>query len=490
MAEIDNIQRRLLNKATKEPDFSRFIGGLEIDLFDGNRELATIYSSLSEYYKEHKEPVTKDLLDTYVQHKLDRQKVPENERSPYVSAIGSVFTVDSAKDEQVFDEIISKHIESRRVMNAIKMVALNGGDAKAIEKFDATYLKIKKETYTNSKSTIIDVMDKDNGVIVSEYIDDIDAGLVDIPVVPYQQATGGLSKGELALIGADSGMGKSLAMVSLAVEYVLQGKTVLYFDLEEIQGRKFMRFYKAIIGRIAIALGIDNNTVKILIRREEASRSFKMGTLNKLLEKYAETTEQPVGKLLFTRHEPHTLTTGGMRQVMENMTMVSGENIDVTFVDYPDLLRINEGNDIYRAVGIMFEEIRAIAQEYETVMWTATQLGRKSDKTSSIRTGHDMQGSIQKKNAVEFLGVINITQEEYDEGYGRIYIDKSRNGSNTGQMIPFKVDKLTGLVRAETQNENQEHEQILATKNNTAPTREAIALGASTTSDDIVKGLI
>ena len=57
-------------------------------------------------------------------------------------------------------------------------------------------------------------------------------------------------------------------------------------------------------------------------------------------------------------------------------------------------------------------------------------------------------------------------------------------------MIPFKVDKLTGLVRAETQNENQEHEQILATKNNTAPTREAIALGASTTSDDIVKGLI
>lgn len=477
MAEITNIQKRILNKAIKEPDFSNFIKNLEIDVFEGNNAFETVFNSLSDYYREHKEPATKDVLETYLQGKLDRKKIPENERNEYSEAISSVFTVESNKDKQVFDEIITEHIKSKRIMNAITQIALAGATDSSIKKFDDTYLRIKKEAMAAEKEAIINVTSSEDSSLISEYIDNVGAGIVKIPVGPYQEATGGLGKGELGLIGADSGAGKSLALVSLAVEYVLQGKTVMYFDLEELPGRKFMRFYKAMLGRIAKEVGINNETVKGLIGRTEASAMFKNGQFNVLLKKYSEKTGNPTGKLLFTRHNPHTLSTSGMRQEVENMTMVNGEDIDVIFVDYPDLLRLNTGDDIYRSVGIMFEELRAIAQEYEAIMWTATQLGRKSDKGSDIRTGNDIQGSIQKKNAVEFLGIINLKTEERDSGYGRIYIDKTRNGTNTGQMVPFKMDTLTGLVRAETEEEALEHEAILATRNNSAPTREDKGLG-------------
>lgn len=472
MAEVNNIHKRILNKATKDPSFSKFIKGLEIDVFEGNKSYEFLFGALSDYYREHKEPATKAILETFVFNKLDRQRVPESERSEYQTSVDEVYTIEANKDEEVFDDLISKHIEQKRTMYAIKMLALQGGDDKALATFEEMYHKIKKEATVAGRQQIIDVANVDNAGTIADYIDSIDKGLVKIPVIPYQTATGGLSKGELALIGADSGGGKSLAMVSLAVEYLLAGNTVFYVDLEELQGRKFMRFYKALVGRIGNELNLSETAIKQLIPREQASMVIRSGNFQKMLDRYAEVTGKPTGKLLFTRYEPHTLSTAGLRQEMENITMVQEEDVDVVFVDYPDLLRIKETQDTYRAVGIMFEELRAIAQEYQAVMWTASQLNRKSEGSSDLRTGSALQGSIQKKNAVEALLTIGMSTEERTEGFGRIYVDKSRNGNMTGQAIPFKVDLLTGLVREETPQEAQLHETLLATTDTKNKTRE------------------
>lgn len=65
-----------------------------------------------------------------------------------------------------------------------------------------------------------------------------------------------------------------------------------------------------------------------------------------------------------------------------------------------------------------------------------------------------------------------MSNEERTEGFGRIYVDKSRNGNMAGQAIPFKVDLITGLVRGETEQEAHLHETLLATTDTKNKTRE------------------
>ena len=461
--EANNVQTRILNKATKDPGFSHFIENLEVNVFEGNQYYETIFSSLTNYYREHKTPATKDLLKTYLDTKLDRQNISDGDRIDYRESIDGVYTVDAVDDGAVFDELISSYIYSKRFMYAQKTLALEGATPEAMDKFDKTYNKIKKDASAIANNSIINFTDGANNNNIADLIRDINVGMVDIPVKPYQEATGGIGKGEMGIVAADTGGGKSLALVSMAVEYVLSGRNVMYVDLEERPARKFMRFYKAIVGRVAIEFNINEDTLRSMLPIKEAETMFRAGGFTKLIKAYTDKIGTTVGNLHFAPYQPHTLTTAGLKQAVENLVMVEGNDVDIIFVDYPDLLRLpSSSDDIYRATGIMFEELRAISQEYNLVMWTASQLNRKSKDSKGMRTGNDIQGSIQKKNSAEFVAVINLNDEERESGFGRIYVDKNRNGSNTGMVIPFKVDKLTGLVRQETDTEAMAHESVLA----------------------------
>ena len=479
-----NVQKRILNKSVKEPDFASFVSGIEVNLFEGNKTYSEVFGALKDYYREHGEPATKDVLETYLYKKLDRMNVPEGGRIDYNLAVDDVYSVDSEKDEQVFDELITNYISKKRMMYALKVVALSydSDNEKALETFDKSYNQIKKDAQSTGQHAIVNITDESDGDDIAEYISNINKGLISIPVAPYQEATGGLSRGEVGLIAAASGGGKSQALVSIASGYSLSGYNVLYVDLEELYGRKLMRFYKSMLGYFQNEISdLTDTFIQELSTTYMAAQSFSSATktFNKFKSRYETATGKPVGDLIFTRYSPHTLSVGGLRQLVENITMVEGKRIDVLVVDYPDLLKYNIGTNESLSVGMLYEELRSIAQDYNAVMWTASQLGRRKDSNSDIRTGDDIQGSIQKKNAVEFVGVINVSHDEFDEGFGRIWVDKSRNGGNYASIINFKTDKLTGRVRAETSDEEREHNSILINQSQSSGTKEGKALKSS-----------
>lgn len=482
LVTVDNkVQKRILNKSVKEPEFADFVSSIEVNLFDGNKTYSEVFAALKDYYREHGEPATKDILETYLYKKLDRMNVAEGDRIDYNLAIDDVYSVDSDKDEQVFDELITNYISKKRMMYALKVMALayDSDNEKAFEKFDKAYTQIKKDAQSTGQHAVVNILDSTNGDDIADYIRNINKGLISIPVEPYQEATGGLSRGEVGLIAAASGGGKSQALVSIAAGYSLSGYNVLYVDLEELYGRKLMRFYRNMLGYFQECIpNMTDTYIQELATNDMAIKSFSSATrtFDKFKNKYQSTTGKPVGDLIFTRYSPHTLSVGGLRQLVENLTMVEGKKIDVIIVDYPDLLKYNIGTNESLSVGMLYEELRSVAQDYNAVMWTASQLGRRKDSNSDIRTGDDIQGSIQKKNAVEFVGVINVSHDEFDEGFGRIWVDKSRNGGNYASIINFKTDKLTGRVRSETDDEAREHNSILLNQSQSSGTKEGKAL--------------
>jgi hypothetical protein len=67
-----------------------------------------------------------------------------------------------------------------------------------------------------------------------------------------------------------------------------------------------------------------------------------------------------------------------------------------------------------------------LVREYNVVMWTAAQMNRTA-MGAVIRTSEHMEGSLRKKNAAELVLTVNQTQQEYDDGFIRLYADKVRN---------------------------------------------------------------
>lgn len=468
------LQTQILSKAVADPDFAKFIGKLRgVDLFEGNPEVVEVFSVIKDYYKQHNEPLVKSLLEYELGAKLDRKQVSEQNRDQFTDVVEEVYTIQKEDASEAFNEKILNYIRKTRLTESIKRLALGELTEDAMDKFHSEYTKIMLESdktglapiVNMTKSVVDETTNKEviaESSKVLEALNGISKDVIPLTDSPFAIATGGgLAKGELGGIGASSGGGKSLNMVSLANAYIEKGYNVLYVALEELEGRMYSRFYKAMMGR-AHQLHPEAN-IEEWLTPEGTIKAFEDGgaTWNNTLQSIEAVTHVKRGELFFTRYPPRQLSVAGLKQLINDLMVSRGEKIDVIMIDYPDLLNFTAGNSESETGGLLFQEMRAIAQEFNVVMWVATQLNRmKSD--SGLKTEDNLEGSFRKMNILESLFILNSTAEEFDQGFSRLYIAKDRTGGRKGQVINMKIDKDTGLVRNETDRERAVHESLLA----------------------------
>lgn len=455
------IQNKIVYKAITEPEFAKTITALRSDLFEGNELLTDVFASISDYYREHSKPATKDVVTTYLSAKLDRKKILENDRLPYTVMVDDLFTVQEGS-QKVFDDKIADYIKKVRATDAIKRVALAEFSPKAVDNLLLEIDKIRKEATATGLHPITDVFDPDSASYQADSIRNLKKGQIPIPIDAYNRATGGgLSKGEMGLIAASSGQGKTMNFSSMAVAYALAGYNVGYIALEELEARMFLRLYKGTLGTMQHSSSQDL-PIGQMLDVDISAQVLGEGAYSKLLDKHERVTGTKRGSLKFTRYSPHTLSIDGLEQVIADMQMVDNEEdkLDIVFVDYPDLLKYGSGDNESSEGGRLYEEVRAIGQAYNVVMWVASQLNRTT-YGADLKTGAQIEGSYRKRNAVEFSGVVNVSDEEFQAGYARILVDKGRNSGNAGEILYVRVDKNTGLVRDETPVELTEHATIM-----------------------------
>ena len=149
------LERRIIFKAIREPNFLDNLKKNRVDLFKDNEELATIYSSLKEYYTENPEKgPSKDVLASYVNSKLDRQGVAENDRYDLMDTLNQVYDY-SEEDQKVYDSKISDYIKREQLLKSIKTMVANEMTPESIDKFERDYNKIQltsKWTYQDGLS--------------------------------------------------------------------------------------------------------------------------------------------------------------------------------------------------------------------------------------------------------------------------------------------------------------------------------------------------
>ena len=283
---------------------------------------------------------------------------------------------------------------------------------------------LKNGKYEDIKAKIDSALkaggDKDIG---HDYMVDIDARYTDAVRFPQETpwdvvndlTDGGLGKGELGVMVAPAGIGKSWALMNIGAHNVKKGKTVFHYTLELNEAYVGLRYDSVITG-------IANQNLK------------------HYQDEVKEKLEKVKGDLIIKYYPTKTVSVLGIKSHVEKCIM-QGKKPDVVIVDYADLLRGHGQEKRHELEGI-YEDLRGMAGEYEIPVWTASQANRSALEEDII--GADkIAESYGKVMVADFI--ISLSRKVTDKlaGTGRWHVIKNRFGPD-GITLPSKMNTSNG----------------------------------------------
>ena len=232
--------------------------------------------------------------------------------------------------------------------------------------------------------------------------------------------SGGLAGGELGVVVAPAGGGKSWGLINVAANAVKQGKTVIYYTLE------LNAFY---VGR-----RIDAYFTKIPFQnlQEEHSR-----------ERIQEAMEGLEGNLIIKYYPTRTASITTITSHIEKC-ISQGKKPDMIVLDYADLIRPSKAGDKRLELNDIYEDLRGVAGEYDIPIWTASQANRSATEEDVIE-GNKVSESYNKVMVCDFIMSLSRKLNDKIGGTGRWHIIKNRFGPD-GMTFPSKINTMTGHI--------------------------------------------
>jgi hypothetical protein len=223
---------------------------------------------------------------------------------------------------------------------------------------------------------------------------------------------GGLGKGELGVVIAPTGVGKSMVLVHLGAAALKQKKTVIHYTLE--------------LGDTVVASRYDSCLTKI-----------PLGHLHSFKEEIYEKVQDLEGVLIVKEYPTKSASTRTLRTHLEKLQM-RDVHPDMVIVDYGDLLRPISGKSEKRhELESIYEEMRGLAKEFNCCFWTASQTNR-SGLNAEVITMESISEAFNKCFVSDFIFSLSRTIEDKQANSGRIFIAKNRNGPD-GLILPISM---------------------------------------------------
>ncbi len=233
---------------------------------------------------------------------------------------------------------------------------------------------------------------------------------------------GGLERKEFGMVVAVPGVGKSVYLVNQGVDGLRNNKKVLHVSAEMSEDRTAQR-YDAQMTLVPIE-ALKNN-------REEVAKRLQI---------FKETF--PNSSLKIKQYPTVTATTNTIRALLNQLKNYEDFVPDIIIVDYLEIFRpTTEGMSEYQAQERIAQELRGLAIETDTVVWTATQPNREGAK-SQVITDINLGDSYGKIRPPDISISLNQTTQEYDQGIMRVHVMKSRN-SKQRFTFPISIDYST-----------------------------------------------
>ena len=213
---------------------------------------------------------------------------------------------------------------------------------------------------------------------------------------------GGLDKSELGVVIAPTGAGKSMVLVHLGAQAVKEGKTVVHYTLEL------------------------QDTV-VASRYDSCITSYPLSELRGFKSEIYDIVKDIEGKLIVKEYPTKSASTNTIKTHLSKL-IKRGIRPGMIVVDYADLLKpVTVRKEKRNELESIYEELRAISQEFECPVWTASQTNR-SGLNAEVITMEQISEAFNKCFVADFICTISRTIEDKQKNQGKMFIAKNRNG--------------------------------------------------------------
>jgi len=231
---------------------------------------------------------------------------------------------------------------------------------------------------------------------------------------------GGLAGGELGVLVAPAGIGKSWCLQSLGAHLVRQGKTVVHYTLELNESYVGLRYD-------TVFSGVTTSNIK-----------FYQDDVQKVIDGLT-------GKLIIKYYPTRAASVNTLAAHLKQME-IQEIKPDVVIVDYADILKPTAFYKEKRhATGETYENLRGMAGEFNIPVWTASQANRSSLEEDVIDASK-VSEDYSKVMTADFVMSVSRKVEDKIANTGRFHVIKNRFGVD-GITFPANINTNTGLIQ-------------------------------------------
>jgi replicative DNA helicase len=434
----NNFQLQLLNQIIVDKEFSQsIIDVIENNYFE-NKYFKIIIQMVKEYYIKYDHTPSFDTLEQITKSELQQ----ETASKIVLDTIKKIkdAPIDGVAFVQEKALKFCKQQELQKVMKKAQKI-IDGGE---FENYDTLEELVREALMVGSKDTsLMDVFSNLDQVLDDDYRHPIPMGIPGID----RLLKGGLAKGEIGVILAPTGVGKSTILTKISNHAFNLGFNVLQIFFED---------NPKVIQRKHYTLWTKIHPDELSERREE------------VIQKVRHIEETMPNKLDLKKLPSDTRTMSQIKNEIRKM-IADGTKVDMVVLDYIDCVVPDKNlGDEWKSEGSVMRGFEAMCHELNLVGWTATQ-GNRSSISSEVVTTDQMGGSIKKAQVGHVIITVAKTLQQKEMKLATIAITKSRVGDDgvvfenckfDNAMIDIDTESTTTFLGLEEQTEERNRQRI------------------------------
>ncbi len=236
---------------------------------------------------------------------------------------------------------------------------------------------------------------------------------------------GGLGAGELGVIVAPAGIGKTWMLQVVGANAMARGKTVVHYSLELNQTYVGLRYD-------TVFSGVTTGNIKFY--KEDVQK--KIDALK--------------GDLYIKYYPTRSATVQTLNSHLQQL-IIQGIKPDLVVVDYADIVKpLGTFREKRHSIGDNYERLRELAGEFEIPVWTASQANRSALEEEVI-DATKVSEDYSKVMTSDFVMSISRKVEDKISNTARCHVIKNRFGVD-GMTYPMMMNTNIGKIEIHESN--------------------------------------
>jgi replicative DNA helicase len=434
----NTFQVQLLNQIVIDKDFSHSIMDvIESSYFD-NKYFKIIIQMIKEYHTKYESTPTFDTLEQIVKSEIPQELVAKIVLDTLKQVKDAPFEGTSFVQEKALK--FCKQQELQKAMDKSQKI-ITEGDFESYDKVEGLIREALQVGEVEKGQT--DVFDNLDTVLDEDYRHPIPMGIGGIDKL----LKGGLAKGEIGVILAPTGVGKTTVLCKIANTAFNMGYNVLQIFFEDnpkiIQRKHFTMW-----------TGIEPDN---LVLHKDT-----------VMSKITEIKETMKNELILKKLASDSMTMNQIKNQVRKI-IADGTKIDMILLDYIDcVLPESSAKDEWKAEGSVMRGFEAMCHELDLAGWTATQ-GNRSSISSEVVTTDQMGGSIKKAQVGHVIITVAKSLQQKEMNLATIAITKSRLGKDgvvfenckfNNELLEIDTESSVTFLGFEGQQEERKRDRV------------------------------